>query len=197
MKSYDREYFDRWYREPSTRIVSRTELRRKVGLAVGVTEYFLRRPLENVLDLGCGEAPWRAELKKLRPRVDYLGVDPSDYVVERYGHARDIVNGSFGSVASLDLEPNFDLVICSDVMHYIADDELRKGIATLAALADGVAYLDVLTADDDIVGDLDGLIRRPAAWYRAEFEAAGFAFAGPHCWLSPTMQDGLSRLEIG
>jgi SAM-dependent methyltransferase len=179
MKSYDREYFDRWYREPSTRVVTKGELRRKVALAIAVTEYFVRRPLENVLDVGCGEAPWRRELQHARPEVDYIGVDPSDYVVERYGRARNIVKSSFAGVAELGLEPGFDLVVCSDVMHYISDDELIRGLPTLAALADGVAYLDVLTADDEIVGDLDGFIRRPADWYREQFEAAGCVFAGP------------------
>jgi SAM-dependent methyltransferase len=195
MKSYDREYFDRWYREPSTRVVTKGELRRKVALAIAVTEFFVRRPIENVLDVGCGEAPWRRELQHSRPEVDYTGVDPSDYVVERYGRARNIVKASFAGVTDLGLEPGFDLVVCSDVMHYISDDELIRGLPTLAALADGVAYLDVLTADDEIVGDLDGFIRRPADWYRAQFEAAGFVFAGPHCWLSPSIQTGLSRLE--
>ena len=42
-KQYDKAYFDRWYRGRKTRVSTHAEVRRKVALAVTVTEYFLRR----------------------------------------------------------------------------------------------------------------------------------------------------------
>jgi hypothetical protein len=54
-KLYDRAYFDRWYRDPRTRIHVRAAVERKVALAVATTEYLLQRPLRSVLDVGCGE----------------------------------------------------------------------------------------------------------------------------------------------
>jgi 2-polyprenyl-3-methyl-5-hydroxy-6-metoxy-1,4-benzoquinol methylase len=69
-KQYDREYFDKWYRDPRHAVSSRQVLARKVALAVAVAEYYLCRPLRDVLDVGCGEGVWRKPLLALRPDVD-------------------------------------------------------------------------------------------------------------------------------
>ncbi|HRQ66564.1 MAG TPA: class I SAM-dependent methyltransferase, partial [Xanthomonadaceae bacterium] len=81
-KVYDRAYFDRWYRG-SDRVGRGGTLARKVALAVAVAEYHLARPIASVLDIGCGEGAWRAPLLQLRPRIDYLGLDSSEYAVAR------------------------------------------------------------------------------------------------------------------
>lgn len=195
MKRYDQKYFDKWYRNPGSRISTRADVRRKVLLAVSVTEFFLRRPLRSVLDVGCGEAPWREHLRELRPRITYLGLDPSEYVVSRFGTSRNIRQATFGQLPELKLAHTYDLIVCSDALHYVPDAEIPAGLAEIARLLDGVAFLEVLTREDDIVGDLDGLIKRPAAWYRQRFEAAGLVFAGPYCWLSPALREGASQLE--
>ena len=190
MKRYDRTYFDKWYR--SDRVSSASEVRRKVELAVAVAEYMLRRPLRNVLDVGCGEGAWFPHLKALRPRAAYLGVDPSDYVVARFGRARHIVQGTF---ADPRIDGEYDLVVCSDVMHYLEEREIRAGLPELVRAASGVLFFEVLTKDDDIVGDLEGLIRRPASWYRRTFEAAGLVPLAPYMWLAPALQPFASGLE--
>ena len=77
-KQYDRAYFDRWYRQRGTKVSSHAEVRRKVSLAISMTEYFIRRRVRSVLDVGCGEGAWRAHLRALRPRVHYLGLDSSE-----------------------------------------------------------------------------------------------------------------------
>src|SRR4249919_1723306 len=82
-KQYDQAYFDRWYREGG--IGDRARLARKVALAVATAEYHLERPIRTVLDVGAGEAAWRAPLLKLRPGLRYLGFDSSEYAVRRYG----------------------------------------------------------------------------------------------------------------
>ncbi len=81
-------------------------------------------------------------------------------------------------------------------MHYLPDAELRRGVPELVQLTAGVAYFEVLTTEDDIVGDLEGLIRRPASWYRRLFQGAGLRSAGPYLWLAPTMQPTATGLEI-
>ena len=196
MKRYDKAYFDKWYRQRGTRVTSHAEVRRKVSLAVATCEYFLRRQLRTVLDVGAGEGAWLAHLRALRPHVRYLGVDPSDYVVERFGVSRNIRKASFGELATIEREGPFDLVVCADALHYIADDELRRGAATIARLAGGIAFLEVLTKEDDISGDLDGLIHRPARWYRDVFTKAGLVAIAPYCWLGPTLKPYASALEI-
>ena len=87
-KSYDEAYFTKWYREPSTRVHAPESVRRKVRMVAGVAEYFLGRKLRTVLDIGAGEGRWRAELRRLRPDIRYVGVDPSEFVVARMSSQR-------------------------------------------------------------------------------------------------------------
>ncbi len=193
-KTYDRAYFDRWYRNRATRVSTHAEVRRKVSLAVASAEYFLRRPIRTVLDVGCGEGAWFPHLRALRPRVRYLGFDSSEYVVQRFGRTRNIRQASFGDLPSLRLGV-YDLVVCSDVLHYVPDAELRTGVRALAAATDGVAYLEVLTREDEIVGDLHGFHHRPAAFYRHLFTKAHLTYAGPYLWLSPAFEGAVAEME--
>lgn len=192
-KRYDRAYFDKWYRDE--RVNSPAEVRRKVVLAVAAAEYFLQRNIRSVLDVGCGEGQWLPHLRTMRPRVRYLGLDSSTYVVQQFGRARNIQRASFGELPSLRLTQKFDLVICSDVLHYVDDSEIKTGLREVVRLCEGVAFLEVLTKEDDIIGDLDGLISRPAAWYRKTFQRAGLVHIGPYTWLGKSLQPVASALE--
>lgn len=193
-KQYDRDYFERWYHRDDTRVNTRAEVRRKVALAVAMTEYFIQRPIRTVLDIGCGEGAWLSHLRALRPKVDYSGFDSSDYAVERFGRSRNIRKAAFADLPSLGLR-DYDLVVCSDVLHYVPDHELRAGIPALASATDGMAFLEVLTREDEIFGDLTGLIKRPAAFYHALFTDAKMTFAGPYCWLGPSFHDAIAEME--
>lgn len=193
-KRYDRAYFDTWYRDRRSRVHQPGEVRRKAALAIASTEYFLRRTIRNVLDVGCGEAPWLTHLRAFRPRVAYQGVDPSEYVVKRFGIERKIRHASFGELPSLRLG-QFDLVVCADVLHYVPDDEIRTGLAEIARVCEGVAFLEVLTAEDEIVGDLQGLIRRPTSFYRRALGKLGMRQVGPYIWLGAALSDGIAELE--
>jgi SAM-dependent methyltransferase len=191
VKRYDRGYFDRWYRG-AQQITSDSEVRRKVMMAVSVAEYFLRRSLRNVLDVGCGETPWRAHLKAIRPRASYRGIDPSPYVAQKFR----VLQASVGDLPSLRIKERFDLVVCADVLHYLDEPEIRRGLRAMVSLARGVMFLEVLTREDDIVGDIEGMIRRPARWYRNLFKAAGLTAAAPYTWLAPPLRDEAAALEV-
>lgn len=195
MKTYDKAYFERWYHNRRTRVSSRAEVRRKVTLAVTAAEYFLRRTIRTVLDIGCGEGAWREHLRALRPRITYSGLDSSDYAVERFGQSRNIRKASFGELPHLGLLA-YDLVVCSDVLHYVPNAELRPGIAEIARICEGLAYIEVLTSEDDVIGDLDAFQFRPAGWYRKAFERVGMKQVGPYCWLSPALEDQAAELEL-
>lgn len=191
MKRYDRAYFDKWYRR--VRVHSTGEMQRKVAMAVATCEYFLRRQIRNVLDVGCGEGAWFPHLKTLRSRVSYLGLDPSDYAIERFGKSRNVRKGSFGD---LNVDRRYDLVICSDVMHYLSEREIKAGLPSLVRATGGMAFLEVLTTEEDIIGDLEELMRRSPAWYRRVFNDAGLTQCGPYSWLPVDVAAEAARLEL-
>ncbi|MEO8275853.1 MAG: methyltransferase [Thermoanaerobaculia bacterium] len=194
-KRYDRAYFDRWYRSGKSRIEGNAALRRRVALAVAITERYLERPIRSALDVGCGEARWRAELLRLRPKLTYRGIEPSEYAVERYGKSRQIVRGGVADLPALGLHGPFDLVICADVLHYLNDAELRSAVPELARRTAGAAYLEVLTSEEEIEGDKRALNLRSSALYRQLFAAAGLTDVGSHIWLSPGLAEVPAALE--
>ena len=199
MKTYDRAYFDRWYREVDGSKVSRARLDRSVALAVASAELFLGRRVRTVLDVGCGEGHWRAPLLALRPGLQYLGLDASEYAVRRFGRARNIHHARFGDLAMLRPCPPVDLLVCADVLHYVPDAEFKAGLPGLAELCGGVAFLEAYTAEDvagdDVQGDFEAFIARPAKAYRRALEKVGFTFLGQHCWLSPALSGEVTALE--
>ncbi len=192
-KSYDKAYFDRWYRGKYA--TPAAVLARKVALAVAVTEYHLGRPIETVLDIGCGEAPWRKALLALRPKLQYQGVDASEYAVHRYGRTRNIALATFGQMQQLRLGPPADLLVCADVLHYVPTAELKRGLQGFAELCQGVAFIDVFCREDAITGDFKGYIARTRAQYRKLFDSAGLDALGSHCYLSPACDSPASALE--
>jgi SAM-dependent methyltransferase len=196
-KRYDRAYFDKWYRHPRHAVASRRELDRKVALAVATAEYYLGRRIVNVLDIACGEGVWRAPLKRLRPSVEYLGLDSSAYAIARYGRSRNLRLAKFGDLEHLRFEWRFDLIVCSDALHYVRTPELRRGLRGLVEMLDGVAFLELFAREDHPDGDRDGFIARSARWYLREFRAAGLVACGTHCYLGPLLKGCTAALEIG
>ncbi len=194
-KIYDRTYFDKWYRHPKHAVGSPAELRRKVAMVVAQAEYYLGRPIRNVLDVGCGEATWRAPLRALRPGVAYRGLDASEYVVERYGRSRGIGLLRFGQLEHLRFERRFDLIVCTDVLHYLKPAELRAGLLGIGEMLEGVAFLEVYTTRDDVAGDHDGFVSRTPAWYLREFGKVGLLPCGSHGYLGPRLERHVAALE--
>lgn len=192
-KVYDRDYFQRWYRDFG--IGGRGRLQRKVALAVATAEYHLERPVRSVLDIGCGEGVWRAPLLRLRPKLRYLGFDSSEYAIHRFGARRQLHLARFGDFAVLRPCPPVDLLICSDVLHYLPARELDRGLPGLAELCGGVAFIEAYTTEDAIEGDHHGFLRRPAAFYRKRLHGAGFRQIGSHGWLSPALATSAAALE--
>lgn len=193
-KTYDRAYFDRWYRRGGIGHAAR--LARKVQLAVATAEYHLERPIRSVLDIGCGEGAWRAPLLKLRPNVRYLGFDGSDYAVARYGRSRNLHLARFADFAHLRPCPSADLLVCSDVLHYLDTRELDRGLPALAELCGGVAFIEVFARGDGAEGDEHEFKQRPAAFYRERLRALGLQPLGSHCWLSAALAAHATALEL-
>ena len=193
-KIYDRAYFDKWYR--CSEVGGNARLARKVALAVATAEYHLERPLRSVLDIGCGEGAWRAPLLKLRPKASYLGFDGSEYAIRRYGRARNLHLARFGDFEFLRPCAPVDLLVCSDVLHYLPTRELDRGLPVLAELCGGVAFIEAFARGDEAVGDDHEFKSRPASFYRKRLRALGLRPLGSHCWLSPTRVDHAAALEL-
>lgn len=193
LTTYDKAYFDRWYRSPRHRVITPAKTRRKVALAVATAEYYLERPIRSALDVGCGEGNWRSALKALRPALRYTGVDSSPYVVSRFGRARNILSGSLGGLPHL--ADSYDLVICSDALHYIADDEIEAGLAMLVPRLAGIAFLEAYTDREGLRGDTDGIYLRSEARYRELFRRAGLEACGSHCYVGTLLRGSVMRME--
>jgi SAM-dependent methyltransferase len=196
-KIYDRAYFDRWYRDPRHTVVHEGVLERRVRLAVAAAEYLLERPLRSVLDVGCGEGRWRALLRRVRSRVRYTGVDSSLYAVARFGRSRDVRLGRLGTLGRLDLDPPYDLIVCSDVLHYVETDEALKGLRAIERMLGGVAFIEAFAREDETEGDHEGFQPRPAAVYRRLFAEARLVPLGLHCFVGRSLSDRLSVFERG
>ncbi len=193
-KHYDKTYFDTWYRTRG--IGDKPRLVRKVALAIATAEYHLQRPIATVLDIGCGEGAWRAPLLKLRPKARYLGFDSSDYAIARFSRTRNLHFARFGDFAQLRPCGPADLVVCSDVLHYLSTRELDRGLPGLVDLCGGVAFLETFAREDEAEGDEHDFKPRPARFYRQRFEQLGLHALGSHCWLSSRLSADATALEI-
>jgi SAM-dependent methyltransferase len=194
-KRYDQAYYDQWYHDPARRVITPAAVARKVRLTLGIAEALLERPVRRVLDVGCGEGAWREHLRRERPNLRYTGVESSAYVLERFGKSRDIRAGTFGGLGTLALEGPYDLIVVCDVLQYVPDAELAPGLAGLAALLGGVAYLEAYAQEDAIEGDRAGWHERTAAQYLAAFGAAGLVGVGMHCYVGEALTDHTAALE--
>ncbi len=193
-KCYDKAYFDTWYRQSG--IGHRAHLMRKVALAVATAEYHLQRPIRTVLDIGCGEGAWRAPLLKLRPKLRYLGFDSSEYAVTRYGQRRNLHYARFADFAYLRPCAPVDLLICSDVLHYLERDEIDRGLPGLADLCGGLAFIEAFSRGDAVEGDRHELKLRPASFYRHRLQTLGLHALGSHCWLNGDLAAQASALDL-
>lgn len=194
-KAYDQGYFDKWYRDPRHTVVHAEVLARRVRLSVAAAEYLLERPVATVLDVGCGEGRWRELLRALRPRVKYTGVDSSAYAIARYGRQRNLRLGSLANLGRLGLRGPYDLIVCSDVLHYVPTEDARRGLKSIGRLLGGVAFIEVFTREDETVGDDEEFQPRSAATYRRLFREAGLFHLGLHCWAGRSIESELITFE--
>jgi SAM-dependent methyltransferase len=165
-------------------------------MVVTLAEYFLGRKLRSVLDVGAGEGAWGVELRRLRPGIRYLGLDPSEYVVKRHGRRRNIRLGSFEELPQIQVGRGYDLIVCADMLQYVADAPLKRGVRHLASLLTGLAFLEAYTTNDEMEGDLDDWHPRSKSQYRRVFGDAGLVACGVHCYLAPKVAANAVELEL-
>ncbi|GAC1649452.1 MAG: class I SAM-dependent methyltransferase [Gemmatimonadaceae bacterium] len=197
MKTYDRAYFDRWYRAPRSRVATARDIARKAALVISVGEYYLGRGVRSVLDVGCGEGNWQPAIARRCPAAHYIGVDPSVYAVRRFGRRRNLRLGRLDQLDQLGLRRRFDVIVCSGMLNYLTLDELSHGLGLLRARLAGVAFLELYAIGDEVEGDVRGWRRLPAERYLAVMRAHGLIACGSHCYVSDDLGENVSALERG
>ena len=162
---FDAKFYRRYYLDPRTRVASRADALRLGRFICAFVDY-LGFTVGRVLDAGCGLGYLRPAVREFFPRAPYVGLETSDYLCRRHGWVQ-------ASVADYAPKQPFDLVICHDVLQYLADDRVAsRALRNLGRLCRGALYFSVLTAEDwrrnaDRARTDSGVRLRPAAWYRA------------------------------
>jgi 2-polyprenyl-3-methyl-5-hydroxy-6-metoxy-1,4-benzoquinol methylase len=174
--AFDKEYYQRFYFDPRTAVVSRAEMNARARLIAAYADH-IGLPVRRMLDAGCGIGLLRTPLQRAFPRATYTGLEYSEYLCGRYGWEQ-------GSLATFAADP-FDLVVCYDVMQYLDDRTATRALANLARLTRGVLYLSALTERDwrencDRTRTDRAVHLRRAEWYgrrlRRHFKPSGVGF---------------------
>ena len=160
--TFDKAYYDRYYRNPRTRVFTPAVARRQATFIANYLKY-LEIPVANILDIGCGVGTVLRALGKEFPKAKTRGVEYSAYLCRRYGWDE-------GSVVDYHSDRSFDLVVCNDVLGYLDDRTCARALRNLAELSSNVLFLGILTREDYEICDQSRTDAkqwmRPAAWYR-------------------------------
>jgi SAM-dependent methyltransferase len=193
-REFDRAFFTRFYDDAATSVISEDDVFKRACFVLAYLSH-LQVPVETVLDAGCGTGLWMRALRRIDRSIQYLGLDPSEYLCEKHGWFQ-------SSIEDFRSRRRFDLVVCQDVMQYMPADEVERSLAAIAAVCRGALYFEAPTSDDIKSGLLDmkktdrRIHVRSAAWYRRRLEAH-FENAGGGVFVSPRAQAVLLALERG
>jgi SAM-dependent methyltransferase len=171
---FDASFYRRFYFDPRTRVVTRAEMVRRADLIAAFVRHGELK-VRTILDLGCGLGLMRAPLLRHFQRARYTGVEASEYLCRRYGWVQ-------GSAATFTTRRPFDLVVCYDVLQYLADRQAAAAVGNLGRLCGGVLHFGVLTREDwELYCDQGTTDRdvhiRSGSWYRRRL-APSFMNAG-------------------
>ena len=189
------EFYRRHYFNPQTRVVTRNEMRRRAEHVAAFVRHG-ELPVRSILDVGCGLGLMRRQLLECFPRARYVGLEASGYLCERHGWEQ-------GSAATFNPGRTFDLVICYDVLQYLAARQAAAAIRNLGRLCAGVLHFGVLTNEDwELYCDQQTTDRnvnlRPGDWYRKRL-ARDFINAGSGMFVrrgAPVHLWELDRVEV-
>jgi SAM-dependent methyltransferase len=174
---FSREYYQRYYFDPRTAVVSRSEMQARARLIAAFAAH-AGLPVRRILEAGCGTGMLRAALKRLLPHARYVGLESSDYLCRRYGWVH-------GGIEDYRARAPFDLVICYDVLQYLPAAAAQRALANFGRLCRGVLYFTALTRYDyeqncDQARTDAEVHLRSARWYRTrlsrQFRDAGLGF---------------------
>jgi SAM-dependent methyltransferase len=160
---FDAAYYERYYLDPATQVVTPEQHAKLVCGVVSLIEWF-GCPLDSVLDVGAGVGRWGDWLREHRPRVEVVSTELDPETCARYGHLQ-------ADIRTLRLPRRFDLVVCQGVLPYLDDRDAERGIENLAVMTEEFLFLEAITANDlEQVCDLSRtdvrVHARSGAWYQ-------------------------------
>ena len=159
---FDKAYYDRFYRNSSTRAVSPAQCRRQAAFIASYLRY-LELPVKRIVDLGCGLGRTLDALGEAFPKASLTGVEVSDYLCQKYGWVN-------ADILGFQPRARFDLVVCNDVLGYLNNPDCGAAIDHIAGLCRGAAFIGVPTTEDWDQCDPDRTDQeqqlRSTAWYR-------------------------------
>ena len=163
---FDRAYYQRFYDDPKTQVISYEEHSRLVSYVFSFAEYNDLR-IRSVLDVGAGIGLWRRWLTENAPKVKYTGTEVSSTMFREHGYEqRDISRWRSRNT--------YDLVVCQGVLQYISDADLAPALDNLAQMASGLVYIVAMTRSDlrercDLARSDTIVVVRNGSYYRKAF----------------------------
>jgi 2-polyprenyl-3-methyl-5-hydroxy-6-metoxy-1,4-benzoquinol methylase len=137
---FDQAYYDRFYLDAKTRVVSADE---HAHLARYVFEFARYNHIEvaSMLDVGAGIGLWKRWVEKHSKKTQYVGTEVSVAMCEKHGWLnRDIARWRDRT--------QHDLIVCQGVLQYLPDPDVAPAVANLAAMSRGLLYVEVTTRLD-------------------------------------------------
>jgi hypothetical protein len=178
MTKFDANYYRKYYENPRTAVVTKGEAKAEVAFVLAFCRH-IGLEIQRFADVGAGTGWWAKEFSRQNPKCRYVETsDASETAARRYGHRQASVEKLGGGPA--------DLVVCRDVLRYLAGPAAKTAIARLAKKCRGVLYLHVVTSDDQVdeeASDMTGYFRS-ARWYKRELAAVGFHDMGMGLFVS-------------
>jgi SAM-dependent methyltransferase len=176
---FDRAYYERYYVDPRTAVVSPSEVRARGTLIAAFVEH-VGLPVRRILDAGCGTGQLRAPLLRRLHGARYVGLEVSEYLCRRYGW-------ECGGIEDYRAAAPFDLVVCYDVLQYLDARAARRALANLARLSRAVLYFSALTREDwrnncDQRRTDPDVHQRSGEWYRRRLRRS-FHEIGAGFWI--------------
>lgn len=188
---FDGHYFRRFYLSRRTRVAVPLDYLRRARLLGAYAELFGLR-VRRILDAGAGTGFFLRALDAVFPGARGTGIDVSPYACTRYGWQP-------ASIETYTANRPFDLVVCCDVLQYLARPAAAQALDNLAGLCGGLLYFSALTREDwnenCDQSRTDGAVHlRPARWYRERLRTA-FRHVGAGVYVARTAAPVLFALD--
>ena len=139
-RRFDEAYYHRFYESPKTRVVTATEHAHLARFVFSFAQWN-HVEIKSVLDIGAGIGLWKRWIEKNAKDAKYLGTEVSQVMCKKHGYLnRDIARWRD--------RKKHDLIVCQGVLQYLPDPDVAPAVANIAAMANGLVYVEATTRGD-------------------------------------------------